>query len=72
MRQGGTYYYPARLIAWDQKLKTGTVEMWRGIKSSVAAKGIIHNVPLSDIVDGLWKDQDGRRTIRVRDTVILK
>ncbi|KAF9062287.1 hypothetical protein BDP27DRAFT_1428067 [Rhodocollybia butyracea] len=63
--QGGTYYYPARLIAWDKKLKTGTVEMWRGIQSPAAARGIIDNVSLPDIVDGLWQDQDGRRTIQL-------
>ncbi|KAF9060912.1 hypothetical protein BDP27DRAFT_1429496 [Rhodocollybia butyracea] len=44
---------------------TGTVEMWRGIQSPAAARGIIDNVSLPDIVDGLWQDQDGRRTIRL-------
>ncbi|KAF9071317.1 hypothetical protein BDP27DRAFT_1419113 [Rhodocollybia butyracea] len=65
VRQGGTYYYPARLITWDKKSKIGTVEMWRGIQSPAAAGGIIHNVTLPDIVDGLWQDQAGRRTIRL-------
>ncbi|KAF9063257.1 hypothetical protein BDP27DRAFT_1427070 [Rhodocollybia butyracea] len=41
--QGGTYYYPARLIAWDKKLKTGTVEMWRVDGAMARSRWMSHN-----------------------------
>lgn len=64
VQSNGVYYYPGRLISWDEQSLTGTVQMWRGIENDLANK-IIHNVPASDIADGLWKDYKGRRQIRV-------
>ena len=60
---GPIYYYPARLIFSNPETKTWTVEMWRRIHNNNA--GRIQDVKVSDIVDGLWKDQNGRRKIRV-------
>ncbi|KAJ3745201.1 hypothetical protein EV360DRAFT_90130 [Lentinula raphanica] len=58
------YYYPGRLIFWDAKSQNATVEMWRGIKNSWANQ-ILRDLPGKRLVDGLWKDQDGRRKIRL-------
>lgn len=65
VRQGPTYYYPAHIISWDTESKTGTVQMWRGIHDTTLANQIIRNVPVADVVDGLWQDQSGRRSIQV-------
>ena len=62
---GGTFYYPGRVIFWDAISKTATVEMWRGIQNDLAGK-ILENIQAQLIVDGLWKDQKGRRQIQVR------
>lgn len=64
VKQAGVYYYPGRLISWNKTSQVGTVQMWRGIQNDLANQ-IIKKVPITDIVDGLWQDQEGRRRIRV-------
>ncbi|KAF5379616.1 hypothetical protein D9757_009228 [Collybiopsis confluens] len=60
---GPLYYYPGRLIFKDLGSSQWTVEMWRGIHNENAGK--ILNVTVSNIVDGLWKDAAGRRTLQM-------
>lgn len=64
VKQDNAYYYPGRLICWDKRTQSGTVQMWRGIQNDLA-NHIIKHVPITDIADGLWQDQEGRRKIRV-------
>ncbi|KAE9384762.1 hypothetical protein BT96DRAFT_1007741 [Gymnopus androsaceus JB14] len=45
VQSNGVYYYPGRLISWDEQSLTGTVQMWRGIENDLANK-IIHNIRL--------------------------
>ena len=64
VKQSSVYYYPGRLISLDEHTLTWTIQMWRGIKNELANK-ILHDVPVSNIVDGLWKDDKGRQKIQV-------
>lgn len=64
VKQNSVYYYPGRLISLDEHTLTWTIQMWRGIENELANK-ILHDVPVSNIVDGLWKDDKGRRKIQV-------
>ena len=65
MHNGGTFYYPARIILWDKTQQTATVEMWRGIENGDIAGKILEGVAGHQIVDGLYKDKDGRRQVQV-------
>jgi len=69
VKQDTVYYYPGCLISWDEHSLTWTIQMWRGIQNELANK-ILHDVPVSNIVDGLWQDDKGRRKIRVCSTLI--
>ena len=61
---GPCYYYPGHLIFQDPDTKQWTVEMWRKIYNEKAGK--IQHVDVSEIVDGLWQDEQGRRRIQVK------
>ncbi|KAE9385132.1 hypothetical protein BT96DRAFT_950053 [Gymnopus androsaceus JB14] len=58
VKQNSVYYYPGCLISLDEHTLTWTIQMWRGIENELANK-ILHDVPVSNIVDGLWKDDKG-------------
>jgi hypothetical protein len=62
-----TYWYPVRLIQFDENQLVWTVRWWRGCK--FAEPGIepdsTTTVNLDDIVDSLWMNRTQRRAIRV-------
>ncbi|KAF9061883.1 hypothetical protein BDP27DRAFT_1428441 [Rhodocollybia butyracea] len=58
------FYYPGRILAQDEKRKTATVRMWRGIHDSLA--NTTHTlIPFSRIVDALYGNTAERHLIRV-------
>ena len=64
IKLGPLYYYPGRLIHFNQETRSWKVEMWRGIHNEYA--GRILDAPVSTIVDGLWQDAHGRQKIQVK------
>ncbi|KAF9060861.1 hypothetical protein BDP27DRAFT_1429567 [Rhodocollybia butyracea] len=64
VKHSNNFYYPGRMIYWDNHAKHGSVEMWRGIQNDLAGT-IIEKIPVKNIVDGLWMDQKGRRKIQL-------
>ncbi|KAF9060516.1 hypothetical protein BDP27DRAFT_1429993 [Rhodocollybia butyracea] len=64
VKHSNNFYYPGRMIYWDNHAKHGSVEMWRGIQNDLAGI-IIEKIPVKNIVDGLWMDQKGRQKIQL-------
>ncbi|KAF5338688.1 hypothetical protein D9758_017577 [Tetrapyrgos nigripes] len=56
------FYYPGRLL--HQEKGKWTIKMWRGIKHENANK-VLENISVKRLVDGLYGDREGRRSIRL-------
>ena len=64
------FWYPVRLIQYNEKEKEWSVRWWRGCDfgpslAPAVASGSITSVKECDIVDSLWGDRTARRAIRV-------
>lgn len=68
----GTYYYPGRLIFHDEKNGQWLIRLWRGciLETPGPMAGSNTLVPVSDVVDCLWRDQQARRKVRVSTTYL--
>jgi hypothetical protein len=71
LARNGDFWYPVRLLQYNEKDKTWSVRWWRGCtfeptsESSTAAPGSIIQINETDLVDSLWGDRMARRAIRV-------
>lgn len=73
MRNGPTFYYPARLISFH-KPDRWEVKWWRGNIFEPRAEGTIEEravIPQTEMVDDLWKRKERRRKIRVSNAAVI-
>lgn len=73
----GKFYYPARLIESYHGGAEWSVKWWRNNLPDIESgathlAGSFGRIPISKIIDDLWKDMKGRRTVRVSSSSNLR